>query len=86
MRRADFTGADLTGTSFVRTGLIKAQLGRSTMAGTDLRGASILSTFARNAKMDGVRVCSTQRMAFIADMADNQEMKGIVRENCPPDF
>ena len=86
MRRADFTGADLTGTSFVRTGLIKAQLGRSTMAGTDLRGAGILSTFARGAKMEGVRVCSTQRMAFIADMADNQDLKGLARETCPPDF
>ena len=86
MRRADFTGADLTGASLVRTGLIKAQLSRSTMAGTDLRGAGIISTFARGAKMDGVRVCSTQRMAFISEMTDNQDIKGIARETCPPDF
>ena len=86
MRRADFTGADLTGASLVRTGLIKAQLSRSTMAGTDLRGAGIMSTFARGAKMDGVRVCSTQRMVFISEMTDNQDIKGIARETCPPDF
>ena len=86
MRRADFTGADLIGTSMVRTGLIKAQLGRATMAGTDLRGAGIISTFARGTKMDGVRVCSTQRTLFLADSADNQEMKGLVKETCPPDF
>ena len=86
MRRADFTGADLTGASLVRTGLIKAQLSRSTMAGTDLRGAGIISTFARGAKMDGVRVCSTQRMAFISEMTDNQDIKGIARETCPPEF
>ena len=86
MRRADFTGADLTGASLVRTGLIKAQLSRSTMAGTDLRGAGIISTFARGAKMDGVRVCSTQRMAFISEMTDSQDIKGIARETCLPDF
>jgi hypothetical protein len=85
MRRADMTGADLTGTSMVQTGLTKARLNQATLTGTDLRGAAIISTFARGAKLDGVRVCSEQRMLFLPALPGGDDVKGLVKENCPRD-